>query len=709
MSATPASLAEIEQAFARGDDAQVLMRVRAALAAGAQDDAVLGLGINAAIRAGDLDAAIAWTEQLATRQPQQQGLRRTLSTLLNRRGARAREAGAAAAALEDFTRALAAWPDNREALYNRAQCCIESRHHAHALPHLQRLLQFDPGDAAARRLLAEAQVGSGDESALDEARRCLERAHAEGRLDDARLAGVLADADAADAALLVIDRVESGARPTATTELAFRLLENALPDAARRAFARAAVSGGRGQRAPSLVACIAEALALPRVYADAAQVERERARYGTALDALVAEFDARRLAACAPALEQLRWSNWVLSYQGRDDRALQHAYGDWLARAAAIFAPDYRAPPARRRAGAPRVALLSSAFTTSTIGSYFGSWPRALAGAGLDTTVLQLGPGFDAETERIGAGATRLVRLDGDMARAARAVREHDFDLLLYPDLGVDPRLLPLAALPLARRQWMAWGHPATSGLPGIERFLSCAAMEPDGAAAHYREQLTPLPGIGTAYAPPPPAAPLVRAELGLPGGRLYLVPQYAHKLHPEGDAVFAAIAAADPDATLLFFAADRPGATRRLRARLERALREAGADPARQMRFLPQVTRRVFLAICAASDVMVDCLHWSGGNTTLDALSVGLPVVTCPGELMRGRQSLAMLQFLGVGAELVAADPQGLAKRALEIAREPGRREVLRRTIAERLAVLYDGRQALEAMCATVQEAVTS
>jgi predicted O-linked N-acetylglucosamine transferase (SPINDLY family) len=50
----------------------------------------------------------------------------------------------------------------------------------------------------------------------------------------------------------------------------------------------------------------------------------------------------------------------------------------------------------------------------------------------------------------------------------------------------------------------------------------------------------------------------------------------------------------------------------------------------------------------------MLDTLHWSGGNTSLDALAMGLPIVTLPGEFMRGRQTMGMLKLLGV-EELIA------------------------------------------------------
>jgi len=73
----------------------------------------------------------------------------------------------------------------------------------------------------------------------------------------------------------------------------------------------------------------------------------------------------------------------------------------------------------------------------------------------------------------------------------------------------------------------------------------------------------------------------------------------------------------------------------------------------------------------------MLDTMHWSGGNTSLDALACGLPMVTLPGAFMRGRQSAGMLNLLGV-PELIARDRDSyLAITARLIADAAWRREL--------------------------------
>ncbi|MBK8286933.1 MAG: hypothetical protein IPK97_19855 [Ahniella sp.] len=253
------------------------------------------------------------------------------------------------------------------------------------------------------------------------------------------------------------------------------------------------------------------------------------------------------------------------------------------------------------------------------------------------------------------------------------AIHAGDYDLLIYPELGIDTRLLPLAALPLARRQWLAWGHPVTSGLPTMSHYLTPAAMEPIGAVHHYREQLLTLPGIGTAYRTPDPVTVLTRADLGLPAGPLLVCPQSPFKIHPDQDVLLAEAMAAVPGSRLLLFASERPLALAKLRARLTRSLATRDVDPARVL-VHPMVPRPRFLQILGAADLMLDTRHWSGGNTALDALFVGLPLVAVESAFMRGRQSAAMLRLVGLDAAIsIHGEGYGACVRSvLEAGRKP-------------------------------------
>jgi predicted O-linked N-acetylglucosamine transferase (SPINDLY family) len=102
------------------------------------------------------------------------------------------------------------------------------------------------------------------------------------------------------------------------------------------------------------------------------------------------------------------------------------------------------------------------------------------------------------------------------------------------------------------------------------------------------------------------------------------------------------------------------------LERRLRRAFAAAGLDPERVHR-VPRQSATGYLRLVAASDVFLDSVGWNGGQTTLEAVALGVPVVTWPGRLMRGRHGLGILSTLGVTNTIgrSAGEYVGLAVRA--------------------------------------------
>jgi CRISPR-associated protein Csy1 len=279
----------------------------------------------------------------------------------------------------------------------------------------------------------------------------------------------------------------------------------------------------------------------------------------------------------------------------------------------------------------------------------------------------------------------------------APAIRGDELDVLVYTELGMDVTTFGLAALRLAPRQYTAWGHPVTTGHATIDAFLSCTAMESADAQHHYSEPLVLLPGIGTRYERPILPTPGSREQFSLPADRtLLLCPQSLWKIHPDNDRLFAEILAANPHAMLVFFGGWHPAPIDRFMQRLKITLDAYGIPIRERTRALPQVGHDDYLRINMLCDAMIDTLHWSGGNSSLDALACSLPVVTLPGAFMRGRQSAGMLSLLGV-PELIAADHAGYLSIAARLAGDESWRRELAARIGAAQSRLFDVSDAIE------------
>jgi predicted O-linked N-acetylglucosamine transferase (SPINDLY family) len=104
----------------------------------------------------------------------------------------------------------------------------------------------------------------------------------------------------------------------------------------------------------------------------------------------------------------------------------------------------------------------------------------------------------------------------------------------------------------------------------------------------------------------------------------------------------------------------------------LRREATQRGVDAGRLV-FAGDVPYADYMARYAQADLFLDTLPFNGGTTVSDAVSMGLPVVTCTGDSFAGRMAGSVLTTLGV-PELIAASLGEYESLALHLARHPQR-----------------------------------
>ena len=84
--------------------------------------------------------------------------------------------------------------------------------------------------------------------------------------------------------------------------------------------------------------------------------------------------------------------------------------------------------------------------------------------------------------------------------------------------------------------------------------------------------------------------------------------------------------------------------------------------------------------------DVALDPFPFSGGLTSCDALWMGVPVVTLPGDAPQSRQTAGLLGAIGI-AGWVARSPDEYVSIALQLLSDPERLRRTRHTLRDRMA----------------------
>jgi len=443
------------------------------------------------------------------------------------------------------------------------------------------------------------------------------------------------------------------------------------------------------------------AFTLPQVYRSAEEIETWRARYRRSLEDLrdSLRLDApERIEAVADALFTVQ--NFALAQQGRDDRAEQAIYGELLHRVAAARFPDHARPLAPRpRAGRPRIGFATAYFRHHSMAKTHGAWATRLDPDRFEVVAVHTGSEKDAVSGEVARTCEHFIHQPAGGVAVLDCLRDLDLDVLVYPDLGMEPSMLLPAALRLAPVQCQGLGHPITSGLPTMDWALTSALMEPENGDAHYTERLERLPNLSFCY-----DRERILGQRGVADLRhlrrrrvVYLCTQNLGKLLPQHDRLFARILQAVPDSELWFLARPAVAITERFRARLQAACGERGVDAERVV-VHERVGQEAFLALNAAADVYLDGIGWSGCNTTFEAIAMGLPVVTLPGDLMRQRHSFAMLTMMDC-TETVAASEDDYVEIAVRLGREPDWRERVRARMRERCDRIYDDETPIRAL----------
>jgi protein O-GlcNAc transferase len=260
----------------------------------------------------------------------------------------------------------------------------------------------------------------------------------------------------------------------------------------------------------------------------------------------------------------------------------------------------------------------------------------------------------DEETEWARNRVDRFVQGPKPVNRWLDEINEDRPDILLYPELGMDPAAGALAALRLARLQVACWGHPITTGLPTIDIYLSGELLEGPEAQHHYRETLVRLPGTGVCtdssalrcerWDAPARSTDMVR----------FAICQQPMKFDPADDYLLARIAEkADRCEFWLTSPLKLQWATARLQTRLAAVFRDAGLDP-NILRVAPWMPREQFLGFLDEMDVFLDCPAFSGYTTAWQAVHRGIPLVTLEGEFLRQRLAAGLLRQTGITEGIV-------------------------------------------------------
>ncbi len=274
--------------------------------------------------------------------------------------------------------------------------------------------------------------------------------------------------------------------------------------------------------------------------------------------------------------------------------------------------------------------------------------------------------------------------------RLAEQIRADRIDILF--DLAghtAHNRLLVFARKPAPIQVTWA-GYVGTTGLATMDYLLADRYEVPPGAERHYQERVLRMPDGYVCYDPPayaPAVTPLPALDHGQATFACFNNPA---KVTPQVVRVWATILRRLPGARLVL--KFKGWNDRCVVRRFAELFAAQGIDSGR-LEFLGPSPHIELLAEYGRIDLVLDPFPYSGGLTTCEALWMGVPVITWPGETIAGRHSLSHLSSVGL-TETIARDVDEYVEVAVALAGDLPRLAMLRTGLRQRMAAspLCDG-----------------
>jgi protein O-GlcNAc transferase len=210
-------------------------------------------------------------------------------------------------------------------------------------------------------------------------------------------------------------------------------------------------------------------------------------------------------------------------------------------------------------------------------------------------------------------------------------------------------------------------GYPGTMGASYIDYIIADRVVIPAADQQFYSEKIVYLPD---SYQPNDnrrarPVSDTTRSEQGLPEhGFVFCSFNNTFKLGPAMFDIWMRLLR-QLDGSVLWLLEGDGLVPPNLRREAERR-----GVPASRLIFAKRVAQEDHLARHRLADLFLDTLPYDAHTTASDALWMGLPVLTCPGQTFAGRVAASLLSTAGL-EELIAPSLEDYEAMALKLARD--------------------------------------
>ena len=350
----------------------------------------------------------------------------------------------------------------------------------------------------------------------------------------------------------------------------------------------------------------------------------------------------------------LNSTNFYLHYQGNNNLNDQRKYSILIEKITKkIFSKYHKKLSSKKIKNKIKIGFVSSTcFIDHSVSSVIKNWILKLNKNIFNIFIFHIHDEDDNNTEIFKKKFKNFFNYT-DTKIIAEKIYSKQLDLIIFPDIGMDPKMQVLASLRLAPVQCQTLGHPISSCLRNIDYFISSQFMETNGSEKNYSEKLITLPDTGQCFEYPKIQTKLKKIKTKKNELILFNL-QSLFKLLPNDDELCLELIKNIPNIKIWFMEGKNTKITKLFEKRMKILLNKNGLDFKKFIVLNKRRSQSDFFELVKKSDIILDSLNWSGNCTTHQAIALDKPVITMPGKYMRARHSYALLKKMQLN-ELIA------------------------------------------------------
>jgi predicted O-linked N-acetylglucosamine transferase (SPINDLY family) len=285
-------------------------------------------------------------------------------------------------------------------------------------------------------------------------------------------------------------------------------------------------------------------------------------------------------------------------------------------------------------------------------------------------------------------GKAKHIKLGSSLEEIKKTLVDLKLDVLVYCEIGMDPKAYFMAHMKLAKIQINTWGHSDTSGIDTVDYFFSSKLYELpyEESQTHYSEKLVLLDSLCTSY-----VNPILRYNIKTFRDRyefgftdeyvLFFCAQSLFKFNPIFDDYITQILNANKNFLLIILNSD---------SKSKIIKRYNNKNITGQIHVFPGMQHHQYLNLINICDVILDPFPFGGCNSSFEAFSLNKVIVTHASDMINGRFTTGFYKKMGL-ENLITYSKEDYINFAIKLGNDIEYRKSLEKIIEEKHPVLFN------------------